>query len=77
MNKVVRQNYPVELLPLDLRNVVGSARTVTVTLQPDDDHRLSGAEALAAMKAARDRMLVAEPVDAAARIRKLRDEWDD
>jgi hypothetical protein len=31
MNKIVREHYPVEKLPLDLQEIAGTARTVTVT----------------------------------------------
>jgi len=76
MNKITREHYPVENLPLDLRQVVGSARTVTVTLQPDNETPPAKAEIYKSMTAARDRMAGRPPVDGAARIRKLRDEWD-
>jgi hypothetical protein len=79
MNKIVRAHYPVELLPIDLRELAGSARTVTVTIEADDSpaKAQSREEILAGMLEARNRLSVAPEDDPVERIRKLRDEWDD
>jgi hypothetical protein len=79
MNKIVREHYPVEKLPLDLQAAIGAAQTVTVTIESDVEEpvRKSPSELLAEMEALRDRIPHREPSDAAARIRKLRDEWDE
>ena len=76
MNKIVKYHYPVENLPVDLREVLGSARTVTVTLQPETGTRPTAAEVFEAMVTERDKLKTRSPVDGAARIRTLRDEWD-
>jgi hypothetical protein len=79
MNKIVRAHYPVELLPNDLRELAGSARTVTVTIETEGSHPVpqSAAEMLAEMKEARDSLSVSPEDDPVGRIRKLRDEWED
>jgi hypothetical protein len=78
MNKVVRDHYPVSLLPEDLREQVGNVKSVRVTLEPTDSSEVSLSEIIE-----RARRLRAEgkikPVtteEAVARIRALRDEWD-
>jgi hypothetical protein len=78
MNKIVREHYPVENLPLDLQAAVGHAGLVTVIIEPEKaiaDTRDASA-ILAEMEDLRDRLPDNPPVDGAARIRKLRDEWD-
>ena len=85
MNKIVRQHYPVENLPEDLRVLVPGAEHVTieVTEEPGDETRapLSAHEAVALMREmqqhnARLGKSVTEE-EAVRRIRELRDEWDD
>lgn len=78
MNKVVREHYPVEKLPVDLREVAGAAKTVTVTIEPEASglEHPDAAEVLAEMKRARDQLSVAREPDPVGRIRQLRDEWD-
>jgi hypothetical protein len=79
MNKIVREHYPVEKLPVDLQAAIGAAQTVTVTIESEvqDPVRKSPSELFAEMESWRDRMPHRELSDAAARIRKLRDEWDE
>jgi hypothetical protein len=78
MNKIVREHYPVEKLPLDLQAAVGRARLVTVIIEPENSNTGSkdASAVLAEMESVRDLLPNRLPVDAAARIRKLRDEWD-
>ena len=88
MNKIVREHYPVERLPEDLRALVPGAVhvTVEVTLEsasPAEDTQapLSRDDAVALMRemqrenVARGRSVTTE--EAVQRIRQLRDEWDD
>jgi len=91
MNKIVREHYPVERLPEDLREHFPGAETVTVELTTDNDKMddddadvaqpLSANEAVALMRqmqkenAARGINVTTE--EAVRRIRELRDEWDD
>lgn len=87
MNKIVREHYPVEKLPEDLRAGLEVGQKVTVTLEEEvvgDEIRLEDIEALLAnstpitLEQARalvgTRSTTAE--EAVARIRALRDEWD-
>lgn len=82
MNKIVREHYPVERLPEDLRAELGIASTVRLIIEtdvPDEHERQRKHEvALAALQraraAVRDRGVTAE--EAVARVRTLRDEWE-
>lgn len=91
MNKITREHYPVSKLPEDLRK--DFAGFETVRLETEERTPLTGTEALAALEEKyRERWakVAAEgPIDygrhrgrttveeAVARVRKLRDEWDD
>lgn len=82
MNKIVREHYPVEKLPEDLRAELGLARTVTLTIETDvpteHERQRRHSNVLAALQraraAVRGRGVTAE--EAVARIRDLRDEWE-
>lgn len=78
MNRIVREHYPVERLPIDLREIAGTAKTVTVTIETEAtaSDQKDAAEVLADMKRARDRLSVTPESDPVGRIRQLRDEWD-
>lgn len=86
MTRIVREHYPVEKLPEDLRDGLPVGTTVTVTVEgrsppaPFDsrlDQILRDARPVgpseARMRLARSGVGAAEAV---ARIRALRDEWD-
>jgi hypothetical protein len=84
MNKIVREHYPVEKLPEDLRELVGDARSVTVELTEESASSfdsLTRDEVVAMMRqsqhehAAQGTSITKE--EAVRRIRELRDEWDD
>ena len=84
MNKIVREHYPVEKLPEDLRNLVGNVDSVTIELTEERAPMLkplTQQEAVALMRqsqrehAAQGTSVTAE--EAVRRIRQLRDEWDD
>lgn len=87
MNKIVREHYPVEKLPEDLRKLVsGDSVTIELTIENEDDDEdktppLTTEEAVALMRqmqreaAASGRTVTSE--EAVRRIRELRDEWDD
>ena len=78
MNKIVREHYPVEKLPEDLRAVIGKATSVRLTIEPAEASETSCTRS--ALQRARElvrsgqikRVTSQEAVD---RIRKLRDEW--
>lgn len=84
MNKIVREHYPVERLPEDLRLLVGAAQSVKIEITEDTDMPrapLTRDQAVALMResqrehAARGTSVSSE--QAVRRIRELRDEWDD
>lgn len=79
--KIVREDYPVEKLPDDLREGLGDVSRVKVTVEASSEHRPTYAtwsEMKAGIKALHA-MPGFKPVttnEAVARIRELRDEWD-
>lgn len=76
MNKIVREHYPVERLPEDLRAELGLARTVTLVIETDDAETRSAARAAAIAELLEHRRkLKPSANDSVARVRKLRDEW--
>ncbi|MFG1300981.1 hypothetical protein V5F49_14410 [Xanthobacter sp. V3C-3] len=74
MNRIVRQNYPVEKLPEDLRDVgeKGDGLRVIVEAVPAPVSEARLRELLALARSV-------EPIgdDPVERIRQLRDEWED
>ena len=78
MNKIVREHYPVEKLPEDLRAELGLVRTVTVVIEAEDERpsRADRDAAIAELQELR-RKLKPSADDSVERVRKLRDEWDD
>lgn len=76
MNRIVREHYPVEKLPEDLRpTAAGGSVRVVVEIEMPNDQLATRERAVAELIAVRDRMPQAED-DATSRISKLRDEWD-
>jgi hypothetical protein len=78
MNKIVREHYPVERLPEDLQAELGLARTVTLVIEAEDDPSRD-AERKAAIAELIELRSKLKPSanDSVARVRELRDEWDD
>jgi hypothetical protein len=78
MNRIVREHYPASKLPAELREGLAPGASVTVTVEeearkaqsPDDMRR----QLLAVRQSLKRKATVEE---AAARVRELRDEWDD
>jgi len=86
MNKIVREHYPVENLPDDLRQLVPDADFVTVEVteepvDPDAQLPLSVEDAVALMREMQrhvsERGEGVSWEEAVRRVRELRDEWDD
>jgi hypothetical protein len=76
MNKIVHQHVPASALPEELREGIDASATVTVTVEEE-----GGLKTLAQLQrlladARRDARGISTE-DAVARIRELRDEWDD
>ena len=85
MNKIVREHYPVEKLPEDLRAELAGQSTVTVTIEAEAEQSAAtgrpASSIVEVLKRARHlrEAGVIKPVsseEAVDRIRKLRDEWD-
>jgi len=76
MNKIVREHYPVERLPEDLRAELGLAKTVKVVIEADEVDAKSAARVAAIAELLEHRRkLKPSANDSVARVRKLRDEW--
>lgn len=78
MNKIVREHYPVSKLPADLRQGIAADASVRVTVEEQaNDRRMSFAEIRASLEEARKNAPGVTVEEAVARIRELRDEWED
>lgn len=88
MNKIIRDHYPVEKLPADLRQGFSARATVRVVIEeepvPASAEPLSGGGKMTiadTLEMIRAYHALARPSvsseEAVARIRALRDEWDD
>ena len=90
MNKIVREHYPVEKLPEDLRRLVPGVAEVTIEVTVEDEDGedeansaspLTPEDAMAMMRemqrhvAARGESVTES--EAVKRVRELRDEWDE
>jgi hypothetical protein len=76
MNRIVREHYPVEKLPEDLREGLGNVRAVKLVIEPETvEHRPSQA-AIQADMARWVTTLKPQATDSVERVRRLRDEWD-
>lgn len=75
MNKVIRKHYPASKLPKDLRGNIPSSAYVEVVVEEEPAERPS-METLRSLVADLPRSAVSE-ADAVARIRELRNEWDE
>jgi hypothetical protein len=80
MNKIVREHYPVENLPEDLRKLVPRASEVTLEITVAEERSpMTGAEAASLMREQRRSAGagVRTMEDIVKEIRDLRDEWED
>lgn len=89
MNKIVRDHYPVENLPADLREGLGEGKTVRVVVEVEAEQRdvplegkrrkpLTVGETLEMIESyRRSKPADVDVKEAIQRIRELRDEWDD
>jgi len=76
MNKIVREHYPVDKLPEDLRELLDPSKPVTLVIEQDDGAPRSNPQREFAryFGAAKERNTSA--AEAVRRIRSLRDEWE-
>ncbi len=85
MNKIVREHYPVEKLPEDLRKDFPADALVTVRIVQEDElvfappaRALDAREAAALIKQQQESAQRGRSLDdIVAEVRKLRDEWDE
>ncbi len=82
MNKIVREHYPVERLPEDLREGLQPGATVRVVLEVDDvrieRQSMSFEDSMRLINDyRRDNPERVSIEDAVRRVRDLRDEWDE
>jgi hypothetical protein len=81
MNKIVREHYPVDKLPEDLRELVPNAQDVLIEITVSDapKGKLSGAETAAMIRDLhRNRGGRGRTMDEIVKeVRTLRDEWED
>ena len=81
MNRIVRDYYPAERLPDDLQKLIDPSRPIRIVIEQDDDQKVrKSPEEMLAMLDAYRATIKGKGIsteDAVARIRELRDEWDD
>jgi hypothetical protein len=80
MNKIVKEHYPASKLPVELREGIDPRGHVTVTVVEEDGSRKeppTREELLELLQQARKDAKGVTLEEAVARIRELRDEWDD
>ena len=77
MNKVVRQHYPASRLPADLRAQFPERSSVTVTIEDEVRNPITREQLLEMFRKARENAPGTTLDEAVARIRALRDEWED
>jgi hypothetical protein len=74
MNRIVRQHFPAEKLPPELREGLDSSRPVTVTIETEPDPNEANPLSLDEIFAMREPpFLTKEEID--RDLRKQRDEW--
>jgi hypothetical protein len=77
MNKIVRQHYPVSQLPADLRAQFAEGTSVTITIEDEAKDPLTREQLLEMFVKARENAPGTTLEEAVARVRALRDEWED
>ncbi|MCT8970847.1 hypothetical protein [Microbaculum marinisediminis] len=78
MNRIVKKHYPASKLPEDLREGLETGENVQVTVTIEEEREPLTHEQLEAMLLeARRHAKGVSTEEAVARIRELRDEWDD
>jgi hypothetical protein len=77
MNKIIREHYPASLLPEDLRGQFADDAEVTVTIEEELETPPSREKLLRLMREAQANAPGTTLEEAVARVRTLRDEWED
>lgn len=76
MNRIVKKHYPASQLPKDLRDGLDPSSQVRITIEEERANPTSE-ELTALLLEARKKARGITTEEAVARIRELRDEWDD
>lgn len=81
MTTIIRDRYPVKKLPKDLRDAVSGSKVVRLTIEAEESPKETRSleDLLAETRKLHEEGKI-QPVtteEAVARIRALRDEWDD
>ena len=78
MNKIVLQHYPASKLPEELREGIAPGASVRITVEEENRRDpMTREELLQSFRDARARAKGVTLEEAVARVRELRDEWDD
>ena len=78
MNKVVLEHYPASKLPNELRGGIALGASVRVTIEEESQRKpMTRDELLRSLREARAKAKGVTIEEAVARVRELRDEWDD
>lgn len=76
MNRIVREHYPASQLPDELRGQISENASVTVIVEEEARKPLSREALLELMREAQAHAPGTTVEEAVARIRALRDEWE-
>ncbi|MBZ9762063.1 hypothetical protein LB553_14435 [Mesorhizobium sp. CA8] len=77
MNKVILEHYPASKLPDELREGIALNASVTVTVEEEAKRPLDRKQLLELMRNAQASAPGTSLEEAVARVRALRDEWED
>jgi hypothetical protein len=77
MNRVILEHYPASKLPDELREGIGLGASVKVTVEEEDNRPLGRKQLLELMRNAQASAPGTSLEEAVARVRALRDEWED
>lgn len=77
MNKVVLEHYPASKLPDELREGIALGASVKVTVEEEANQPLGRKQLLELMRNAQANAPGTSLEEAVARVRALRDEWED
>lgn len=78
MNKIVLEHYPASKLPNDLRGDIAPEASVKITVEEEPVRKpMTREELLKSFRGVRAGAKGVTLEEAVARVRELRDEWDD
>ncbi|WP_214471409.1 hypothetical protein [Mesorhizobium sp. dw_380] len=77
MNKVILEHYPASKLPDELREGIALSASVKVTVEEEAKRPLGRKQLLELMRNAQANAAGTSLEEAVARVRALRDEWED